>query len=47
MNSKYTLIAAALVMLAALGIAALLISVYLKAVDKKKGYGLEEPNIKE
>ena len=31
----------ALVMLAALGIAALLISVYLKAVDKKKGYGLE------
>ena len=36
----------ALVMLAALGIAALLISVYLKAVDKKKGYGLEEPNIK-
>ncbi len=37
----------ALVMLAALGIAALLISVYLKAVDKKKGYGLEEANIKE
>ena len=37
----------ALVMLATLGIAALLISVYLKAVDKKKGYGLEEPNIKE
>ena len=36
----------ALVMLAALGIAALLISVYLKAVDKKKGYGLEEANIK-
>ncbi len=36
----------ALVMLASLGIAALLISVYLKAVDKKKGYGLEEPNIK-
>jgi MFS family permease len=36
----------ALVMLAALGIAALLISVYLKAVDKKKGFGLEEPNIK-
>ena len=36
----------ALVMLAALGIAALLISVYLRAVDKKKGYGLEEPNIK-
>ena len=37
----------ALVMLAALGIASLLISIYLKAVDKKKGYGLEEPNIKE
>ena len=36
----------ALVMLAALGIAALLISIYLKAVDKKKGYGLEMPNIK-
>ena len=36
----------ALVMLAALGIASLLISIYLKAVDKKKGYGLEEPNIK-
>ena len=36
----------ALIMLAALGIAALLISVYLKAVDKRKGYGLEEPNIK-
>ncbi len=37
----------ALVMLAALGIAALLISIYLKAVDKKKGYGLEEPNNKD
>ena len=36
----------ALVMLAALGIAALLNSVYLRAGDKKKGYGLEEPNIK-
>ncbi len=36
----------ALVMLAALGIASLLISIYLKAVDKKKGYGLEEANIK-
>ena len=36
----------ALVMLAALGIAALLISIYLTAVDKKKGYGLEQPNIK-
>ena len=36
-----------LVMLACLGIAAFLIAVYLKAVDKKKGLGLEEPNIKE
>ena len=36
----------ALVMLAVLGIAALLISIYLKVVDKKKGYGLEQPNIK-
>ena len=36
----------ALVMLAALGIAALLIGIYLKAVDKKMGLGLEEPNIK-
>ena len=37
---------APLVMLACLGIAAFLIGLYLKAVDKKKGYGLEEPNIK-
>ena len=36
----------ALVMLACLGIAAFLIGLYLKAVDKKKGYGLEEANIK-
>ena len=36
----------ALVMLAALGVAALLIGIYLKAVDKKKHLGLEEPNIK-
>ena len=36
-----------LVMLACLGIAAFLIAVYLKAVDKKKGLGLEETNIKE
>jgi len=35
-----------LVMLACLGIAAFFIGVYLKAVDKKKGYGLEEANIK-
>ncbi|MBR1850101.1 MAG: MFS transporter [Bacteroidales bacterium] len=37
----------ALVMLACLGVAALLIGVYLKAVDKKKHLGLEEPNIKD
>ena len=37
----------ALVMLAALDIASLLISAYLKAVDRKKGYGLELPNIQE
>ncbi len=35
-----------LVMLACLGIAALVIGLILKAVDKKKGLGLEEPNIK-
>ena len=38
---------APLVMLACLGVAALLIGIYLKAVDKKKHLGLEEPNIKE
>jgi len=31
---------------ACLGVAALLFGFYLKAVDKKKGYGLELPNIK-
>jgi hypothetical protein len=36
----------ALVMLAALGLAALLIGFILKMVDKKKHIGLEEPNIK-
>ena len=36
----------ALVMLACLGVAALVIGIYLKAVDKKKGLGLEQPNIK-
>lgn len=35
-----------LVMLACLGIAALVIGVILKGVDKKKHLGLEEPNIK-
>ncbi len=37
---------APLVMLACLGVAALIIGFILKAVDKKKGLGLEEPNIK-
>ena len=35
-----------LVMLACLGVAALLLGLLLKVVDKKKGLGLEEPNIK-
>ncbi len=35
-----------LVMLACLGIAALLIGLYLKVVDRQKKLGLEEPNIK-
>jgi MFS family permease len=38
---------APLVMLACLGVAALILGFVLKVVDKKKGYGLEEPNIKE
>lgn len=37
---------APLVMLAALGVAALVLGFVLKVVDKKKHYGLEEPNIK-
>lgn len=36
---------APLVMLACLGVAALVLGFVLKAVDKKKGLGLEEPNI--
>ena len=35
-----------LVMFAGLGVAALVIGLILKVVDKKKGLGLEEPNIK-
>ena len=35
------------VMLASLGVAALLLGLVLKAVDKKRGLGLEQPNIKE
>ena len=38
---------APLVMLACLGVAALILGLVLKAVDKKKGLGLEEPNIKD
>ena len=37
---------APLLMLAGLGLAALIIGLILKVVDKKKGIGLEEPNIK-
>ena len=36
-----------LIMLASLGVAALILGLLLKVVDKKKGLGLEEPNIKE
>ena len=36
-----------LVMLACLGVAALILGIILKAVDKKNNLGLEEPNIKE
>lgn len=36
---------APLVMLACLGVAALILGLVLKVVDKKKGLGLEEPNI--
>ena len=36
-----------LVMLACLGVAALILGLILKVVDRKKGIGLEEPNIKE
>lgn len=38
---------APLVMLASLGVAALLIGFILKIVDKKQGLGLDEPNVKE
>ncbi len=38
---------APLVMLASLGVAALVIGIFLKAVDKKRGYGLELPNIQQ
>ena len=38
---------APLIMLACLGVAALILGFVLKAIDKKKGIGLEEPNIKD
>ena len=38
---------APLVMLASLGVAALVLGLVLKMVDKKKGLGLEDPNIKD
>ena len=38
---------APLVMLACLGVAALVLGFVLKAVDKKKGLGLELPNIQD
>jgi hypothetical protein len=38
---------APLVLLASLGIAALFIGFLLKVVDKKKGIGLDEPNVKQ
>lgn len=38
---------APLVMLACLGVAALILGFVLKVVDRKKGLGLEEPNIRE
>ena len=36
-----------LLMLAMLGLVALLLGLYLRVVDRKNGYGLEEPNIKQ
>ena len=32
---------------ASLGVLALFLGIYLKVLDKRGGYGLEEPNIKE
>ena len=36
-----------LVMLACLGVAALILGLILKVIDRRKGLGLEEPNVKE
>ncbi len=38
---------APLIMLASLGVAALIIGIFLKVVDKRRGYGLELPNIQQ
>lgn len=38
---------APMLLFASLGVMALLLGIWLKAEDKRKGYGLEEPNIKE
>ena len=35
-----------LILFASFGLIAFFIALYLKLIDKKKGYGLEEPNIK-
>ena len=35
-----------LIVFASFGVLALLFAIYLKALDKKRGFGLEEPNIK-
>ena len=34
-----------LIIFACFGVAALLLAMYLKLIDKKNGYGLEKPNI--
>ncbi len=36
-----------MIIFALFGVVALLLAMRLKAVDKKAGYGLEEPNIKQ
>jgi len=36
-----------LLVFASFGVLALLFAIYLKALDKKRGFGLEQPNIKQ
>jgi hypothetical protein len=43
-NYDYTV---PMLIFASLGIVALLLGIWLKAENKKKGYGLEDPNIKD